>query len=219
MKDPTPLRMASQRSGGPPLVSFHRALMDADELYEINRDIGVALGRNGPDGAAIALPWLDEALAARPDDVPAWQAKGVTLGWLGRAQEGLVAFQTALKQDPNQEWLLKDAAQGATLAGRSEDAIAYWRRAIALNPWRSDYHAALAYLYFQVGDWRAAVEACRETIRLNIANLEVRKLLVQCHLRLGNPKAARGELETLLAFNPPDRDDLLQWFTSQLRLR
>ena len=36
------------------------------------------------------------------------------------------------------------AAYLAAQAGRREDAIAYWRRDIAISPWRSDYHAELA---------------------------------------------------------------------------
>ena len=218
-QDSLPSRVATQRSGGPPLVNFHRDLMDADELYDVNRDLGIALSRNGPDSAAVALPWLDEALAARPDDLPARQARGVALRWLGRAQEGLADFQAALKQDPDRELLLKEAAHGAIMAGKTELAIGYWRRAIGINPWRSDYRAALAFLFFEAGDWPSAAEACRETLRLNIANLDIRKLLVQCHLRLGDSAAARAEFETLLGFNPPDRDELSRWFASLPRLR
>ncbi len=200
-------------------MNFHRDLMDADELYDVNRDLGIALSRSGPDNAATALPWLDEALAARPDDLPARQARGVALRWLGRAQEGLAALQAALEQDPDRELLLKEAAHGAIVAGKTELAIGYWRRAISINPWRSDYRAALAFLCFQTGDWPSAAEACRETLRLNIANLDVRKLLIQCHLRLGDSAAARAEFETLLGFSPPDREELSRWFASLSRLR
>jgi Flp pilus assembly protein TadD len=217
--DRSPPQVEGQRPGRSPLVNFHRDLMAADELAEANRDIGVAICRDGPAGAAKALPWLEAALVANPDDVAAWQAKGVSLVWLGRAEEGLAAFQRALKVDADRELLLKEAAHGAARAGQREVAIAYWRRAIAINPWRSDYQAALAPLYFEGRDWNAAAEACREALRLNFANLEVRKLLVQCHLRLGNAEAARAEFETILGFDPPDRNDLLQWFAYQLRAR
>jgi hypothetical protein len=49
---------------------------------------------------------------------------------------------------------------------------------------------------------------------LNPAKLEVRKLLVRCLLRLGDQPAARAEFDTLMAFNPPDPDQLPEWFTS-----
>jgi tetratricopeptide (TPR) repeat protein len=163
------------------------------------------------------LPLLEAALAVRPDDLTAWEAKGVALGQLGRSDEGLTAFRVALNKDPNRESLLTEAAFQAAQAGQRPDAITYWQRAIAMNPWRSDYHAELAALHFQGRDWHAAAEACRKAVRLNPAELEVRKLLVRCYLRLGNPQAARRELDNLLGFNPPDREGLLRWFAPLLR--
>jgi hypothetical protein len=215
-----PPRQAEDRHPGPsPLVNFHAELMTADELAEAERDVGIALSREGPEGAAMALPRLETALAARSDDVAAWQAKGVALGWLGRAEEGLAAFRAALDRDPGRELLLKEAAQGAARAGRRDLAIAYWRLAVAIDPWRSDYHAALAALYVEDRDWDRAAGACRDALRLNFADLEVRKLLVRCHLQLGDAVAARGEFETILKFDPPDRDDLIRWFAYQSRAR
>jgi tetratricopeptide (TPR) repeat protein len=202
-----------------PLVHFHRDLMTADELAEADRDVGIALARGGPGGAALAMPRLEAALAARPDDVAAWQARGVALGSLGRPEEGLAAFQAALERAPDRELLLTEAARGAVRAGRRDLAVAWWRRAIAINPWRSDYRSALAPLCFEGRDWDAAAEACREALRLNFADLEARKLLVRCHLRLGHAEAARAEFEALLAFDPPDRDDLVRWFALEASAR
>ena len=142
----------------------------------------------------------------------AWEAKGFALGQLSRGKEGLAAFRTALSMEPNRESALTGAAYLASRAGLPQDAIAYWRRAIAISPWRSDYHAELAPLYFQISDWHAAADACRKTLRLNPSNLQIRKLLIRSAIRLGNPQAARSELDTLLGFDPPDRDDLLRWF-------
>jgi len=197
-----------------PWVNFHRDLMNDRERDEAERDVGVALCRDGPEGAAAALPALEDALAAWPEDVPAWEAKGYALGLLQRHEDGLFAFRKALSLEPNGESALTGAAYSAAHAGRRADAIAYWHRAIAVNSWRSEYRAELASLYFQSRDWHAAAAGCREALRLNPANLEVRKLLVRCLLRLGDHPAARGEFETLMAFDPPDRDQLLGWFTS-----
>ena len=101
---------------------------------------------------------------------------------------------------------------------RRQDAAAYWQRAIAINPWRSDYHAELAFVYFHDRDWQASADACRQALRLNSSRVNVRKLLVQCYLNLGNSEAARGELETVLGFDPPDRADLLRSFAVQSKL-
>jgi Flp pilus assembly protein TadD len=200
--------------GRTPWVIFHGELMDDRDRAEAGRDVGVALCLDGPTGAAVALSALEEALAARPGDVPGWEAKGYALGLLHRDQEGLAAFRRALALEPNRESALTGAAYSAAHAGHREDAIASWRRAVAVSPWRAEYRAELASAYFQGRDWRGAEAACREALRLDPANLNVRKLLVRSLLRLGDRPAARGEFATLIAFDPPDRDQLRGWFTS-----
>jgi tetratricopeptide (TPR) repeat protein len=201
-------RLDSQRH----MVNYHHDLMDDRERAEAEREIGVALCRAGPEGAAVALPLLEVALAARPGDGIAWEAKGFALGLLGDGKEGLEAFRTALTVEPEREAALTGAAYLAAKAGQPEVSVEYWRRAIAKSPWRSDYRAQLAPLYFQIRDWRAAADTCKAALRLNPTNIEVRKLLIRCYLRLENRQAARDEFETLLGFDLANRDDLQRWF-------
>jgi hypothetical protein len=72
-------------------------------------------------------------------------------------------------------------------------------------------------VYFYTGDWQAAASACRESLRLSASALKVRKLLVQCYLNLGDQRAARAELETVLGFDPPNRAELLRSFAAQTK--
>jgi Flp pilus assembly protein TadD len=210
----SPMRTQPPRPEDWRVVSFHAKLMNEAERASTHRDIGVALCRDGREGARYALPLLDAALAAHPDDLTAWQAKGVALGQLGRFQEGLAAFRHALEKNPDEEPVLTEAAYQAAVAGQRKDAIAYWRRAIAIDPWRSAYHAFLAPLQFQERDWQATAESCRRALQLNPAELDARKLLVRTYLRLGNREAARQELDVLLGFDPPGREELLRSFAS-----
>jgi len=195
------------------LRAFHRDLMDADEQTAIRRDFGVALCREEPRAARVALPLLESALAARADDVTAWESKGLVSGALGRDVEAMSAFQSALNLDPARESTLVAAAYLATKMARHQDAVGYWRRAIVVNPWRSDYHAELALISFHDRRWNESADACREALRLNPSWLEVRKWLVQCYLHLGKLDAARAELEIVLGFDPPDRADLIRTFS------
>jgi tetratricopeptide (TPR) repeat protein len=199
------------------LVIFHRERMGAEERAEVERDRGVALCHDGPDGARVALPLLEAALAARPDDGTGWECKGYALGGLGRYNEALEAFRKALALEPGRESALVGAARLATKANRRQDAATYWRRAIAINAWRSDYHAELALEYFREGNWQASADCCRKALRLNSSGLKIRKLLVQCCLNLGDIAAARREFDSLLGFDPPDRADLLRSFSVQSR--
>ena len=78
------------------MVVFHRDLMDEHERAEAERDVGVglALCYEWPDSTAAALPLLEAALLGRPDDVTAWETKGIVLGRLGRREEALAALRT-----------------------------------------------------------------------------------------------------------------------------
>jgi tetratricopeptide (TPR) repeat protein len=98
---------------------------------------------------------------------------------------------------------------------RHEEAIASWRRAIAINPWHSDYHARLAVVHAQAHDWPAAMAAGREALRLNPAHIEARKVLVRGLLRTGDTAGARAAFETVLELAPDDRGALLRWFADQ----
>jgi tetratricopeptide (TPR) repeat protein len=160
---------------------------------------------------------LEAALAARSDDVIAWESKGHALHSLGRNEEALAAFRKALTGEPGRESAVVEAARIAAMLDRLQDAAAYLERAIAINPWRSDYHAELALVYFRERNWQASADACQQALHFNSSWLKVRKLLVQCYLNLGRIEAARGELETVLGFDPPDRADLLRSFDVQSR--
>ncbi len=212
-------RSGSNRRDRLHLLIFHRERMNASEQAEVERDRGVALCRDGVEGARVALPLLEAALAALPDDVTAWECKGHALGGLGRFDEALAAYRKALTMEPGRESVLTEAARVAAKLDRLQDAAGYWHRAIALDPWRSDYHAELASICYRIGDWEAATAACRQSLRLNPVSLRVRKLLVQCYLNLGNVEAASQELEVVIGFDPPDRAELLRSFSVQARSR
>jgi predicted CXXCH cytochrome family protein len=203
----------TERPAGPPKnaaganrrpVPFHGGPADAQEQMDLGRDLGVALCRSGAEGARMALPLLKAALRARPDDVVGWEALGLALGQLGRDGESLRALEQALTREPNRESTLVAAAYLTANMGQREDSAALWQRAIAVNPWRSDYRAELANVYLYDGRWKEAVAACRETLKLRPTWVEVRKWLVRCYGHLGDTEAARREQEIVLGFGPDE---------------
>jgi tetratricopeptide (TPR) repeat protein len=210
--DQSPAEPDQTRPDNPLLILFHRERMNERERSLAQRDLGVALCRDGTASATVALPLLEAAVLARPDDSAACEAKGFALVQLGRYLEGLAAFELALNREPGRESALIGAADAAARAGRLSVAIAFLRRAIAVNPSRSAYQSDLASLYFRTRDWPSAAAAGREAVRLSPMDVDTRKLLVRCYLRLGDSPAARAELDTILQFDPPDRDELIRWF-------
>ncbi len=215
---------ASAGNGAPekyPLVPFFNNEGDSSNP-ENQRDLGVALvklasRRPSPKLGQLALPLLDVGLQRWPDDVPAWEAKGYALHYQEKNEEALDAFRHALQLAPDREWSLFGAAQLASQLGRSEAAVTFWQRAIALNPWNWEYHDELAKVYAHRQEWKNAAEQCQETLKLNIAASETRKLLVKCLLRLGEKTKARKEFEILLDFEPPDPEALRRWFAEEGR--
>jgi hypothetical protein len=210
-----PSAAAGVRGGARRLVLFHQGLMDARERTAAERDLGLALIHEGPEGAEVALPLLEAAVAARPDDLDCREAAGLALGQLSRAEEGLAALRAVLAAVPARESALARSAALAAQAGRREEAIGYWRRAIDVNPWLAYYRTELALQYALGQDWRLATDACRKALELDPANVAVRKLLIEASCRLRDFQAARVEFETLMGFDPPDRDILVRWFARQ----
>ena len=149
---------------------------------------------------AMALPLLEAAVAARPDDLSALESQGEVLGRLRRPEEGLAAYKLVLARDATRQTALEGAAHLAFKAGRNAESVEFWKRAIAVNPWRTDYHADMALAALQIRDWRTAADASRQALRLNPSLLKVRAWLVQCDLHLGRPRgrAARSSRRSVI---------------------
>ena len=198
------------------LVSFHTDRMSPLERRSVRRDLGVVLGEmRGGVGASKALPLLEEAIKARPDDLHAREALATVLGTMrGRESEASAAYDAILRMAPDRESTLVAAALLASRQQRPDQSIAYMQRAIAINPWRAFYHATLAHQLARSGRWQEAEEACRAALRINPFNVVSRTILIECDFHKGSPQQARVELDTLLEFDPPNREGLLRWFAS-----
>ena len=82
-------------------MHFHRDLLSDGDRALTERDRGMALCRSGGEAAAAeALPLLEAAVRARPDDLAALECKGEVLGRLRRPEEGLAAYKVVLAADP-----------------------------------------------------------------------------------------------------------------------
>jgi hypothetical protein len=219
---PDPRRQPSGR--GAPLIHFHRDQLDPRERSEVARDLGIALvtesraipGMTAREVSRMALPLLEASLQADAADGPAWEAKGTALWLLGRREESLAAFRTAVATSPHHEGPLVAAGTHAAQLGRREEALDDFRRAIAIDPWRSDYHQVVALLHAERQEWDAAIAASRDSLRLNPSNPEVRMILLRCLLANRRGAEARSEFQTLLDHDPPGRDALRAWFARNL---
>jgi predicted CXXCH cytochrome family protein len=204
----------------PPLVPFHHSLLAPDEGEGMGRDLGVALmqaaDRRPAEArrlAALALPLLNAAAEAHPDDLPACHFRGDALWTHGRAEDALEVYESVLAQEPRRELSLNRAAALALRLKRPDLAETYARRSLEVNPWRWQTYHDLATAHVLRQDWGGAAEACRQALKVQPTSLPCRSLLIACHLRLGDGHRARAEFETYLLLHPPDRHEALRrWF-------
>ena len=126
-----------------------------------------------------------------------------------RAFEGIIAIE------PGRELALRAAGRVLTDLKRPVLAREMLQKAIAVDPWQSDYHRALAMVCGQMEDWSAAIAACREALSKNPELLDARSLLVQCYLRAGETKKADAEFQVMLRLFPASREAWQKWYEPQ----
>ena len=211
---------AESVDGSAPLVHFHWNDLDAEERLEVSRDLGIALatkrqaipGKTAREVSQIALPVIEKSLEDDPTDAPAWEAKGTVLWQLGRRVESLEAFRSALTLKPNDEATLVAAATREAQLAHRDEALVNIQRAIAINPWRSDYHQLVALLRFEKNEFDLSIDAAKTALQLNPSGLAPRMLLIQSLARKKQMPRAKLEFQALLDQNPPNRDGLEIWF-------
>jgi tetratricopeptide (TPR) repeat protein len=207
--------------GSIPLVHFHREHVDPLDP-DVSRDFGIALielARQAPGVQKqlgnMALPLLEQALQHAPDDVPTRAAHGYALWTRGRAAEALTSFEATLTLAPEHEGLLADAAMLTGMVQRHEAAIAYWHRAMDVNPSSLQHRLSLAGALAENQQWTEAQEECRAVLRVNGADRDAWKMLLRLCLRTGDREQARRELDKAMTMNPHWREELRRWFEEQ----
>ena len=156
-------------------------------------------------GGREALPLLEAAVAARPDDLTRLESQGEVLGLLAPPRtKGWPPTSMVLASDPTRQTALEGAAhlrpRPAGTRMRSTSGSERSPSTLALRlPHRAGSRRAS-----RLRDWhdRRPCLPARPAPK-PIALLQVRKWLVQCYLHLGDRAAARKESDALLAFDPP----------------
>jgi Flp pilus assembly protein TadD len=223
-----PRRPAPMRPGAPGravrrgVAFYHHPRPDPADP-DLGRDLGVALvhmaqqASNKAELAASAVPLLEVALQHDPDDVPAWEAKGLALLQSGKHAAALAAMQAALAHQPDREACVTGAARAAQDSGNTELTIHYWRQAIALNPWMPSYRRDLTRVLLHLGQFDEAGREVQEWLRCAPFNMEAYRCQVEGLLRAGKKNEARAVFAIMEALRPADVKELRAWYTAQSR--
>jgi Flp pilus assembly protein TadD len=209
-----------------PLWLFPDSIVEMHD-GDLARDLGLALvslANSVPDSgikrrlAERALPLFETSLHHAPNDVPALDGWAAALRLAGQKTEAFAVCQQVLARAPRREVTLAEAAPLAAELGQEELALEYWQRILEVNPWSPGLHLRIARFLASRKQLAQALEHCQKGLKLNPSELETRVLQVQCLLALGRAEQARAALDTILRFDPPNRDELRRWFKEQLRL-
>jgi hypothetical protein len=217
----------SRREGA--IRPFHPPRADLSEQQR-ERDLGIALAHTmvqdlvqrkapSPDVAGQALGLLEAAGRNDPEDWQAWEARAEVLALLNRRAEALAAYEAVLARAPNREGSLMGAAMLAHNQQLWEPALAYWRRAVAENPWQPLYRANLGQILADRKAWEEARPQCEAWVRLDPASIEARVLWVRCLLKTGAKAEAEVEFAKIERLQPPNLPVLQARFAVESRGR
>jgi Doubled CXXCH motif (Paired_CXXCH_1) len=164
-----------------------------------------------------AMPLVNEAVRARPEDLAALEAKAEGLALLGQTREGLAIDESILARAPGRETTLVHAAMLARALGAKDAAIAYRQRLLAINPSSLFYQEMLANALAERGDWQQAVSVSEAILRQYPPNLKARLVLLNYYVQSGDRQRARSAFEQIIALHPRDEDSLRRWFEERMK--
>ena len=111
-----------------------------------------------------AIAQAERAVALAPNNADSYETLAEVLAWSGRADEAIEYIKQAMRLDPQYPYFyLWTLGHAYYLTGRSDEAIATFRKVLARNPNFVPAHAFLAVLYRERGleqdarsEWAAA---------------------------------------------------------------
>ena len=160
------------------------ALARHPKSVRANLILGNLLQRRDHKGARRAY---EQALDLFPDFAPAWRALALMESEEDRPEEAARLLDRALQGNPFDAGVAFDL--GKTLAGleRTNQAAQAFQVAAGLIPDHPDYTLELVKALVRSGDFKDAVEACREFLLRNPENGVIREILEAIASRLGHP--------------------------------
>jgi TolB-like protein/class 3 adenylate cyclase/predicted Zn-dependent protease len=130
--------------------------------------------------------------------------------YLGRAliakkefDQGLAEYEKAMTLNPNEADLMAHKGLALTWVGRPEEAIAWVKKAMRLNPYYGGwYPGALGFAYYMARQYEEAIAPLTEAINRNPKALWMRTHLAASYAQLGRDEEAREAAAGILEINP-----------------
>jgi tetratricopeptide (TPR) repeat protein len=176
------------------LDDFRRALALKPGHAEAHYRRGLVLARQRREQDAIAA-W-SRAVALKPDHAEAYAARGDAYGRLGRRDDASEDYARVVDLRPDWSEYLNEAAWPLATHPdpRRRDirrAVAWARRAAALEPDEGMYQNTLGVALYRAGDWPGAIEALEKSAEFQGRTSYDDFFLAMCRWRLGERQEAR----------------------------
>jgi tetratricopeptide (TPR) repeat protein len=183
---------------------FEHALAVNEGNAPAHTVIAVAYARQGKFGFALAH--ARAATYAEPGYSGAWYALGDVYDSLGRPQDALRSFQTALRLNPNviQTWFRLGCIQ--TGLHQLDEAVQSYRAALRLNPEFAAAHNNLGSTLWTLGQRKEAIQEFVEAVRLNPTAPEKHYNLGTALSDNGQPSEAAKEFAEAIRLKPDYAD-------------
>jgi tetratricopeptide (TPR) repeat protein len=114
-----------------------------------------------------ALQLFAQALTVNPSSVWAWARSATTLAYLGRADEAMERVQRAIKLSPFDRAMFSfftTAGTAALVAERADEAVAWFGKALRLNPHFSAARRLLVAALIGAGEFAEARAVAQELL-------------------------------------------------------
>jgi tetratricopeptide (TPR) repeat protein len=175
----------------------------ANDEFDVRALVDHADALNDRGAYADGLAAADDALAAAPEDGPAWTAKGWALENLGRPEEAEDAYRAAVRHDPGQPWAMVGLATVLEKSDRSPEAADLYRavaeRAEGRDRMGPDLLEIVGWSCFKIGSVEEAIALYRDALEIEPNRIAVRFDLALALLAAGDDAASLSEYRAGLA--------------------
>ena len=187
---------------------LNRALAIRPNYEEAHRQLGVVLADQQQIDAAVVE--FRRAIALRPTSPLGYSAMGLALFSASRYAQAAEVFEELVKVAPDSFLGYSQLGTVYHAMGRVDDALANYRKAIAIRPSAAAY-TNIGVLLHERGDFAGAVQAYEQALAIRANSHIAHRNLGDALLRLGRSREARNAYlnavkyaEAELKVNPSD---------------
>ena len=165
-----------------------------------------------------ALSYLDHAIALRPRDAAALNARGSVFGALGRLEEATSDFKRAISEAPTSPVLHYNIAFALQSQGRFSEALSSYNMALTLLPTYVDALHNRGVTLNALGRYDDAVSSMERARLLVPQDARLAFNLGRIHLNAQNFRAAEQAFEAALRIAPNFHEARVELGRRQIRL-